>query len=70
MEGSRGYSKLFPLIEADERRRLRPYAARYLKGCIDDFPRDSKGRSKIRADILDVSCYCFKRVNEKRLCGR
>ncbi len=54
-----------PVTDFEERRRLRPYAARYLKGNTDGFPTDSKGRSKIRSDILDVCGYCFERIKEK-----
>ena len=65
MEECAGCNGSFPATDADERRRIRPYAVRYLKGSTDDFPRDSEGRSKIKSDIYDVCGCCFERIKEK-----
>lgn len=64
MEEHNGREKNILFNGDPERRRIRPFSEEYSKGMLDCFPTDKKGRSKLKSDIIDVSDYCFKRVND------
>ena len=65
MEGFIGYEDSDYYIDPNEKRRIRPYAFLYHKGLTDAFPRDTKGKARIKSSVIAVSGYCLFRVNEK-----
>ncbi len=65
MEVNIDNGKPFLLFKSKERRRFRPYAIMYYKGHIVDLPRDRETLEKIKADIIDHTGYCYKRINDR-----